>query len=401
MLRHRLAFVKHIALALFCIALLLGGAEVGLRVHHSWRVQHKNEAPDVQSLSMPSWRCHHELKPLKSTICRNPETRLPVGIRTNGFGLRGEPISVPKPADVFRIVCLGDEAVFAAEVAEEDTFCRLLGKELHAAHSGRWEVVNAGVPGYCPLLSYLQFKHSLAGLDPDLVILNLDMSDVADDHYYRRHARMGSDGTPLLCPHTSLEPPGRRSFPSPGPNWLLIEMLKQQLGLLSADDDPVGDQDEIATAAGRYAWTREERPDWQVYIGQALAPIAELKKLTDQLSCPLVVSLSPVPWQVSGQAMPDLAARTKWGIAPGQAYDPALSMQPVIQFLEARAIAYCDLSGPLRAANRPEFLFHETVPRLSRRGHAVVAGILADYLDRSGHLTRKRMLIRPVRFAEN
>ena len=398
MLRHRLGYVKHIALALFAIALFLGAAEVALRVHHSWRVQVQGEGLDAQGLVRPSWHCHHALKPLKSTMARNPDTNLPVGIRTNSFGLRGEPISIPKPPDVFRIVYLGDETVFASEVAEEDTFCKLLAKELNELRSGRWEVVNAGVPGYCPLLSYLLFKHSLASLEPDLLILNLDMSDVADDHAYRRHVRMGPDGTPLVCTHSSLEPPRARRSGS-GPGLLLVEALKRQLGLLPADEQRANDRDEIATPAGRYAWTREERPDWQVYIAQTLAPIAELKKLANQLSCPLVVSLTPVPWQVSERAMPD--ARAKWGIAAGNIYDPRLSMETVIPFLKAHSLAYCDLSGPFRAADRPEFLFHETVPRLSRRGHGLVAQVVAAQLDDAGLLARRRTLVRPLRSANH
>jgi hypothetical protein len=388
MLRLRLACVKHITLALFAIALLMGAVEVGLRVHHSWETQAKGERSDFQSLAVPSWKCHHALKPLKSTVSRNPDTRLPVGIRTNSLGLRGEPIAIPKPRDVFRIVYLGDETVFASEVAEEETFCRLIAEELNKLPHRRFEVVNAGISGYCPLLSYLQFKHSLAGLQPDLLILNLDMSDVADDHHYRRHARLGAKGLPLVCAHPALQPD--RASDSPGQRFLLLNLLKQQLGLLPADEPRVSDRNEIATAAGRYAWTREERPDWAVYIAQALAPIVDLEKLANQLSCPLLVSLSPVPWQVSEGAMPDARARQKWGISPSQVYDPRLSMDPVTQFLEAHSIAYCDLSVPFREADQPEGLFHETVPRFSRRGHVLFARVVSSFLKESHLRDRHR-----------
>jgi hypothetical protein len=257
-------------------------------------------------------------------------------------------------------------------------------------------VINAGVPGYCPLLSYLQFKHSLASLQPDLLVLNLDMSDVSDDHRYRRHTRLGTTGTPLLCAHPSLQPASKGSAGSTGQGMLLFQSLKQQLGLLPADETRASDQAEIESTLGQYAWTRENRPDWQVYIAQALAPISDLRNLSNQLSCPLIVTLSPAPWQVSERAMPDPTARRHWGIAPGKVFDPSLATGQVIQFLDANSIPYCDATGPFREAERPEALFHETVPRFSRRGHALFARLVANYLKTSSLLPSSSPAFSPI-----
>ena len=76
-------------LALLAVAFLLGAVEVGLRVQHSLQVQSAEKAQNLESLVLPSWKYHHTLKPLKAAVRRNPDTSLPVEIRTNSFGLRG------------------------------------------------------------------------------------------------------------------------------------------------------------------------------------------------------------------------------------------------------------------------------------------------------------------------
>ncbi len=380
MLRLRLTCVKPFALALLAIGMLLGAMEVALRVHHSWSIQSQDDLLDFQRLSTPCWKCHHALKPLKSTVRRNPDTNLPVTIRTNNLGLRGDLVVIPKPEDVFRILYLGDEAVFASEVTEEDSFCRLMEAELPNWQGRRLEVINAGVPGYCPLLSYLQFQHSLASLEPDLLILHFDLSDVADDHYYRRHARLGPLGVPLVCAHSSLQSASQAKSRPKGLSLLLVQGLKRQLGLLPADELRLSDQNAIHTPQGHYAWTREERPDWRIYISQALSSIDDLRNLAQGMSCPLVVTLAPLPWQVSEHAMPDAAARQTWGIPAGKVYDPSLATGPVIEFLESRSVVYYDATGDFQDSSEPELLFHETVPRFSRKGHEVFARGVANAL---------------------
>jgi hypothetical protein len=383
MLRLRLACVKHITLALLAAALLLAAVEIGLRVNHSYLVQSASDSLEPAGLLAPSWTSHHTLKPLRSTTWRNPDTNRPVSIRTNSLGLRGDALRIPKPSGVFRILYLGDETVFAGEFEEADCFYQLISKELLAKTGRQVEVVNAGLPSYCPLLSYLHFKHNLASLNPDLVLLNIGMSDVADDHYYRRHTTVGPEGVPLLCTNPSFQTPAETSPASAGGSLLLIQALKQRLGSLPADDDRESDAGELVTAAGRYAWTREDRPEWRVYVSQSLSPITHLADLLNQLSCPFVVTISPVPWQISARAMPDPAAREKWGIPPGQVYDPQLAMTPIIEFLNARAIPYCDVTPRFQADPEPERLFLETTPRFSRQGHRLFAKVVADYLART------------------
>src|SRR5438874_12549255 len=66
--------------------------------------------------------------------------------RTNQQGLRGPEISPRKPADVLRVLVVGDSFVEAAQVAEEQTFTQRLERSLNSASGAkRVEVLNAGI----------------------------------------------------------------------------------------------------------------------------------------------------------------------------------------------------------------------------------------------------------------
>ena len=57
--------------------------------------------------------------------------------RTNQQGLRGPEISPRKPADVLRVLVVGDSFVEAAQVAEEQTFTQRLERSLNSASGAK------------------------------------------------------------------------------------------------------------------------------------------------------------------------------------------------------------------------------------------------------------------------
>ena len=136
------------------------------------------------------------------------------------------------------------------------------------------EVVNAGVLSYCPLLEYLQYRHHLHILEPDLVVLNFDMSDVQDHMAYSRDAVVGSDGVPLFVTEPSL----RHQAPSAMPKLLMFEWFGRRIqGLRGRVRSTLGgvpfvrDQD-------RYLWTLDQGPDFDVEARNAMAPIIDLSR---------------------------------------------------------------------------------------------------------------------------
>ncbi len=115
-----------------------------------------------------------------------------VPVSINSYGLRGDEIEVPKPANTFRIVGVGDSITFGYGIRLEDTFLKILEKRLNESASAetRYEVLNAGVEG-TGLDYYYHFVSERApALQPDMILIGLCLNDIAD---YSR-AGAGSEG---------------------------------------------------------------------------------------------------------------------------------------------------------------------------------------------------------------
>jgi len=120
--------------------------------------------------------------------------------KTNSLGLLGNEIAVKKPANVFRILILGDSFTEALQVKEGKSFCEqlelLLNKNRQAAGK-RFEVINAGVSSYSPICEYLLFKRELTKLSPDIVILQLFANDIFEDNKTKAMSVMDGNGMPV------------------------------------------------------------------------------------------------------------------------------------------------------------------------------------------------------------
>lgn len=205
MMRWAAGLVRRVCGALLLLTLTVCGAEVALRLG-DLRASHpvsRRQSP-LQSLIVPSWTTHQELRPAASARIALKGATKPHLLRTNSFGIRGPETEMPKPADIYRVVCLGDEQVLAAHLCEEEQFCSPLQEILQHQTRMRVEVWNCGLPGGCPLTEYLLLTHRLAPLQPDLVVVAVHEPDLADDLAYRRCTRTDRNGTPMACRHPSL-----------------------------------------------------------------------------------------------------------------------------------------------------------------------------------------------------
>jgi lysophospholipase L1-like esterase len=102
-----------------------------------------------------------------------------ISVDINSRGLRGPETSYEKSPSTFRILNLGDSVVMGWGVREEDTYGQQLESLLNETGSDnmRFEVINAGVPGWSldNALAYLQAE----GLkyEPDLVVLDVTIAN--------------------------------------------------------------------------------------------------------------------------------------------------------------------------------------------------------------------------------
>jgi len=94
----------------------------------------------------------------------------------NTYGLRDHDYAIPKAAGTKRILVLGDSVAYGFGLPADQAFPQQLDKLLDA----RVEVINAGVPGYSPYNERKLYDSVGAAYQPDLVLVQLCMNDVAD-----------------------------------------------------------------------------------------------------------------------------------------------------------------------------------------------------------------------------
>lgn len=129
----------------------------------------------------------------KAELGGDKTLRLVAGITSSYLGhpvhisaqrLRNAPVAVPKPDDVYRIVVLGDSVPFGWGIGEQDPFPRRMEALLRERprHDGRrYEVVNAGSPGWGLVEEYVWLSTEGIALAPDLVLHCIINNDI-DPH---------------------------------------------------------------------------------------------------------------------------------------------------------------------------------------------------------------------------
>lgn len=389
MFRAGLTFLRRLLCAAILLVLIVCGAEVAVRIYEVSLGKDVCAtatplcAVDPTGLLIPSWTTNRELKPhsLAKVTCR--DSKREVSVRTNSLGLRGPEVIVPKPADTYRIVVLGDETIFAPETPEAEHCIRLLTGLLQQNTRVPIEVINAGLPGACPLTEYLLFKQRLLALQPDLVLLHFDWSDVSDDQQLRRRTRCNREGTPLSCPHASLVTAKRVTQP--------LDDLRQQFrlidwGLTSAShqwkrqlaEQTVSTRD---PASNPYAWLREERLAANVAVQQSFQPIADLSRLSLSAHFQLAVVTSPKPWQVSARCSGGKGTRLASGVADEAHYPSRAPFDYLADYVTELRLQHADASLALMNGRTAEANFLRYAPRWSPAGHQRVAEFLASFLE--------------------
>lgn len=102
----------------------------------------------------------------------------PYEFHTNNFGFRDEDILIPKPSDVFRIVCIGGSTTEEGPT-ERETYPNILEKLLQQQSQDPYkiEVINAGIPGISANKLWLRLPDFLL-MEPDLIIYCEGANDI-------------------------------------------------------------------------------------------------------------------------------------------------------------------------------------------------------------------------------
>jgi lysophospholipase L1-like esterase len=354
---------------LFVVMLLLtvlGLVEAGFRVANfaTGGVLAARVTPDLE-LGIRSWTEHHAMRP----GYHNPASP------TNSFGLRSPEVAVPKPAGTFRILLLGDSFTFGFRAADEMVFARQLERRLRDGGYTSVEVVNAGVLSYCPLLEYLQYRHHLHVLEPDMVILNFDMSDVQDHLEYSRNLVSSRDGVPLYVTEPSLGQPE-----SWLPGFLSFQWLSKYVTAATRRTQSAVEGVPFARDVDRYLWALDKGPEMDREVQATLAPILNLSALLAHNGIPLVLATYPQPWQVSADATPLPPIRDQYAIGHNTVHLNDRPFRKLEDFAARHGIAFVNATEAFRKDPKPVGLFLESDFHFTARGHALYAEVLAKFL---------------------
>jgi hypothetical protein len=296
-------------------------------------------------------------------------------VRVNSWGCRG-----PEPdldSNCFRILLLGDETIFGLNVDENETIASRFAKFLPESTADQLEIINGGVPGECPALMLLRYQQRLAELKPSLVILHVDMTDLADDGRYRALITQ-TDGRQSCC-HASVRlPPRSPTFVSQlASQSALAATLLNNLREHRSDWFPGVPRDTHGNS--QFAWIGDSPPDLGLQIRNALEPIATLKEHLIRSEIQLLVTTSPVRWQVV-ETHDRSPLSQRWQVTGPTPFASRLPFDVLERFCEQYQLRFFSLEAAFRNAEQPARLFSEDAPVPSKLGLALYARELARYL---------------------
>jgi hypothetical protein len=296
----------------------------------------------------------------------------------NSLGLRNDEIPRDKPAGVRRLLMLGDSFTEGNGVQASETFSSRLQAKLDQSEAGRkWQVINAGVGSYSPLLELLYLENGGLALQPDLVVLNFDLSDINDDIRYSRLATFDASGDPVAVRQENDSAPG--SWPMAvlvgikdffKQHLRLYNFTKRRLvGLFAPRRAPNLSGD---VRVDKYGLLRGDADDSAFALSYKY-----LLKARDVLAARGIdfwVTVYPMGNQISPREWS--RGRVYWGFEPGKVY-PTRPQALVADFCRRNGIRVVDMCDDFKAAARTAYpLYYEYDGHWKAAGHQVVADVL-------------------------
>lgn len=330
---------------------------------------------------------HHKLVPNTDSRFEQPDFSYIQHV--NSLGLRGKESSFKKPSHHYRVLMLGDSFTMGKGMEDDQTFSALLEVSLNQRRvcgSTTFEALNGGVDSYAPVLSYLQLSGDLAPLEVDLVLLNLDLSDLLQEAAYRKEAVYDSTGEIIGVPGSKRPILFNQRIRS----WIDQHTFFTRL-LLFHTNKWLGYQDltvqGVVTRANpellKYTLA-EDKINRDEQWTQIFDSIAKIKKLADKRSTAFALVIYPWGHQVS---------ETEWvpgryNFAPKGATVSDKYLDTIDQRSKQLGIELVNLFPAFRAYKGDAPLYFKYDMHWTAEGHKVVALALEKYLVEK-HLARQ------------
>lgn len=101
-------------------------------------------------------------------------------LHTNSRGLRGDEVELPKPAGIYRVLAVGDSCTFGSGAGQAQTWPAQLEQALARARPElRFDVINAGVPGFSSYQALRYLEVEGFALEPDVVVFTTAVNDAS------------------------------------------------------------------------------------------------------------------------------------------------------------------------------------------------------------------------------
>ena len=142
---------------------------------------------------VPHHTLHHTWKKNLTSFHKNPKYEI---ITNSNSWLETYDIKKNKEESVYRIFCVGDSNT-EGRVNNEYKTCTLLEEKLNnkfVSSNLDFEIINTGTSSYSTLIYYLLIKNYLIEYQPDMIFLNIDMTDIPNDNFYRNFVVKDSKG---------------------------------------------------------------------------------------------------------------------------------------------------------------------------------------------------------------
>jgi hypothetical protein len=158
-------------------AIVLVGAEAGLRVRRQWVAAHLTLPPNPDPRFVADRALGYKNRP-NYTYSSALRSGVVMHYTNNSLGLRGPEISQAKPAGTYRVAIVGASTVYGALNDDADTLSVQLQAMLQADLGSNVQVINAGVPSYEALREAVFTKSDVLALQPDVVVDLDGLNDV-------------------------------------------------------------------------------------------------------------------------------------------------------------------------------------------------------------------------------
>jgi lysophospholipase L1-like esterase len=307
----------------------------------------------------------------------------PTPISINSLGLRDREYG-PKPANIRRVLVLGDSVAGGYAVRQEETFAKVAEQLLneHKTHPS-WEIVNGGVPGHSTEQEFELLRTIGWNLDPDVIVVAFNLETDVFDNFRDRGPEPW-----YPRPQDATIPVARDKWrirlPRTVENWLLMHSAcyvwfqnrydKLLLGLGVRAPIPRYESPPWTGLCAKGAYERSAQIAWRLTRNW----IAEIRRETTEHGAQLVVLIFPFLVQVDHDALRHDLRRFALRLDD---YDMLSPNAEIASILKELGIPFHDLTQTLKThQDIGESTFFKVNSHLTPAGHRIAAEALADML---------------------